>query len=412
MQDDRTIYDAEETTAVSDLFPYGSDAPATHEAPSTESIPTGPWAPTERTRSAGRAARRAERERRRRRRRRTITTLVAVLLVLGGGGYAVYAVVLPALGLLGGSSSVSDYPGPGHDSVQVVVASGDTGSVIGRKLADAGVVATATAFTQAFAANPAAAGIQPGTYTLQLEMKAVDAVSALLNSANRVETRVTIPEGLRASQVYEKIASVTGIPLDQVQAAAADTAAIGLPAEAGGAVEGWLFPATYAFEPEMTATQMLSQMVAKTVSVLDARAVPADQRETVLTKASIVEKEVNSSDDYGKVARVIENRLERTIALQMDSINAYGLNKSGVDLTAADLQADNPYNSRLHVGLPPTPIANPGEGTIDAALNPTPGDWTYFVTVNLDTGETVFTDDYEEFLAAKEQYQQWVKENG
>ena len=237
------------------------------------------------------------------------------------------------------------------------------------------------------------------------------AVTALLDTTRRISYKVTVPEGLTADQTYERISAVTLIPVADLQAAAA-SGAVGLPAEAGGVIEGWLFPATYSFEPGSTATTILTEMVAKTVSVLDALGVPAERRHTVLVVASIAEKEVAFAAEYGKVARVIQNRLEREIPLGMDSINAYGLGKSGTELVGSDFDVDNPYNSRMHLGLPPTPISNPGEAAIAGALSPAEGDWVYFVTVNLDTGETVFTQSYDEFLAAKAQYQQWVAENG
>jgi UPF0755 protein len=360
----------------------------------------------------GRSHRRTERRgNRRRHRRRSSVALVIAFLLVATAGYFLMKTIWPSLA--GGSTaSVSDYPGPGHGTVQVVVKPGDTGAAIATTLVDNGVVATRSAFTDAFKANPKASSIQPGTYTLMLEMKAQDAVDRLLDPASRVSYKVTIPEGLTAAQIYDRISSVTTVPVATITAAAADPAGIGLPAEAGGHVEGWLYPATYDFEPGSTATQMLSTMVKKTVSVLDGLNVPAAQRESVLTTASIAEKEVKFPDQYPKVTRVIANRIARQIPLGMDTINAYGLNKAAIDLTAADLKVDNPYNSRVHLGLPPTPISNPGQATIQAALSPTPGDWIYFVTVNLDTGETIFTNNYDEFLAGSAQYQQWLKSKG
>lgn len=366
--------------------------------------------PEQPVRSRKRSDQRAAR--RRRKRRRGAIAMTLTFLLVATAGYYLMKTVWPTIS--GGSSaaSVSDYPGPGHGAVQVVVGSGDSGAKIGATLAGARVVATQSAFTKAFKANASAPSIQPGTYNLMLEMKASDAVTMLLDPASKVDYKVTVPEGLRATQIYDRISSVTTIPVADLAAAAADTASIGLPAEAGGNVEGWLFPATYSFQPKVTATEILSQMVAKTVSVLDGLGVAADQRESVLTIASIAEKEVSFPDEYAKVTRVIDNKLTRQIPLQMDTINAYGLNKSAMDLTGADLKADNPYNSRVKLGLPPTPISNPGQATLQAALNPTPGDWTYFITVNLDTGETIFTSDYNEFLAGKAKYQEWLKAKG
>ena len=356
-----------------------------------------------RRRAVGKAAKR------RKRRRSIIAVVIAFALVIAAG-YVVVGFIEPLFN--GGSSDgkVADFPGPGTGTVQVVVNPGDTGAKIGATLAKAGVVGTQGAFTTAYSANPDAASIQPGTYKLLLEMRAVDAVSGLLDPARRVSYKVTVPEGLTATQIYEKVSAITTVPVADLKKAAADPA-VGLPAEAGGNVEGWLFPATYQFEPGSTATSILTQMIAKTVSVLDAAAVPADQRERILTIASIAEKEVNTADQYAKVARVILNRLDRQIPLGMDTINAYGVGKAAKDLTSADLDADNPYNVRLHLGLPPTPISNPGEATIQAAMNPADGPWTYFVTVNLTTGETVFTDNYDEFLAGKEQYKAWLAAN-
>ena len=92
----------------------------------------------------------------------------------------------------------------------------------------------------------------------------------------------------------------------------------------------------------------------------------------------------------------------------MDSTVGYVVQKRALDLTASDLETDSPYNTRVNTGLPPGPINNPGEDAIAAALQPAEGDWLYFVTVDGDTGETVFTADYDEFLAAKQQFQEWL----
>ncbi len=363
--------------------------------------------------TAGGASRsdRRRREQRRKRRRRTALTLVLMVTLFAG---MVTAVVLLGPSIVEGfrPQPAADFPGPGSGSVTIEITEGETGGEIGDALLEAGVVASRKAFVEAFDANPGAVSIQPGAYTLLLEMKAADAVAALLNPANRAEVKLTVPEGLRASQIYERIASVTGVPVAEVEAAAADTAAIGLPAEAGGNIEGWLAPATYTIQKGTTSSEILAEMIDKTVAILDERAVPVELREQVLIKASIVEKEVNFADDYGKVARVIENRLlpdsPTAGTLGMDSTLAYGLDKSGLDLTRSDLESDHPFNTRVHAGLPPGPICSPGTDAIDAVLNPTEGDWLYFVTVNPDTGETRFTASYDEHLANQELLRQWT----
>lgn len=166
-----------------------------------------------------------------------------------------------------------------------------------------------------------------------------------------------------------------------------------LPAEAGGNFEGWLEPGKYDVKGLGSAQKILKTIVDKRVSKLNEMHVPTgNERQRLLIIASIAEAEVNSSDYYGKVTRVILNRLDRDMTLGMDSTTAYGLGINGTQLTNAQLNdSSNKYNTRVNKGLTPTPISNPGDSAIQAAMNPEQGDWLYFVTVNLSTGETKFT---------------------
>lgn len=367
-------------------------------------------AATSRSRSA--ASRRAA-ARRRRRRQRTALVLAIVFGVLGVGGYLVVDRLGDGLSGLTNpfATEAEDYPGPGGDAVTVEIPEGATGADMGTVLQEAGVVASVRAFTEAYSQNPAASSIQPGTYQLQLEMRAADAVSRLV-SGEKVETTVTIPEGFTVAQVLDRVASVTAIPRDELQAALEDPAAVGLPAVAEGNAEGWLFPKTYTVQPDHDATTILSAMIEQTKNELTTLGVGEDRWQEVLTKASIVEKE--APDDYrGEVARVIENRLDRGSPLGMDAIDAYGRGKPADQITKAEFNdPDFPYASRQQVGLPPTPIANPGAASVEAVIDPPPGDWMWYVTVNLDTGETKFTDSYSEFEKFKAEYQAWAAENG
>jgi UPF0755 protein len=113
-----------------------------------------------------------------------------------------------------------------------------------------------------------------------------------------------------------------------------------------------------------------------------------------VTIASIVQAEAATKADMAKVARVVFNRLERGMPLQMDSTVNYALNRSTLRTTSADTRIDSPYNSYQRMGLPPTPIDNPGEDAMRAAIAPAAGNWLYFVTVK--PGDTRFTDNFEE----------------
>ncbi|WP_182111194.1 MULTISPECIES: endolytic transglycosylase MltG [unclassified Actinotalea] len=368
---------------------------------------------------AARSARRSERaerdRRRRKRRRRNLVALMLSLLVIGGAAWAVMQFVMPTINDLRGVSldqGNDDYPGPGHGSVDVVIPESATGGQMGEVLLEAGVVASKDAFTQAYTANPDAGGIQPGTYRLLLQMKAADAVTALLDSENRVQTKVTLPEGLRVDQILERLSSVTTVPVAEFEAAMADTAATGLPAEAGGSYEGWLFPATYTFQPGTTPTQMLSEMIGQTVANLDARGVAAADRQRVLTIASLVEREARSPEDRAMVARAIQNRLDVGMKLDIDAAVAYGAGIPGTELRNAHKDdTSNPYNLYARTGLPPTPIAAPSLVSIDAVLNPADGPWMYWVTINLDTGETRFATTLQEHNENVLLLRQWEDEN-
>lgn len=351
-------------------------------------------------------------KRRKSRRRRTVIVLALVIALLGGTGFVVWSVFGDLFTGTGSESSVKDYPGPGSGEAQVTVAAGDSGQAIGTKLVDLGVVATVGAFTDAYSANAQATSIQPGTYAVKQQMKASDAVNALLDQSNRVSSRVTIPEGYTAEQIYQRIYEVTTIPVDELTAAAADPSALGVPV-ATDTVEGWLYPATYEFEPGSSATQVLSAMVAKTVQELTAAGVATDQMETVLIKASIVEREGKLDEDRPKIARAIENRLAIDMPLQVDATVLYGIGVTGRSPNAAELaDAGNPYNSYKHPGLPPTPISNPGTNSVSAVLAPAQGDWLYWVTVNFDTGETLFAATYPEHLENKAKMDEWLEANG
>ncbi|WP_448072206.1 endolytic transglycosylase MltG [Georgenia yuyongxinii] len=373
---------------------------------------TAPGRDDAEVRRARREHRRDRDARRRRRRRRSAVVLfVTVALLAALSVWAVPRVV----DLIRGTGGPEDYPGPGSGEAVVVIEEGSTGQDIGTVLQEAGVVASVRAFTDAFQDNVNAPRIQPGTYALVKEMAARDAVVALLDPANKSEVTITVPEGFQAKQVYERVANVAGLPLEEVQAAAADPAGIGLPAEAGGNPEGWLAAATYSFQPGDDARDILGTMVKLTVTRLDERGVPVEERQQVLTEASIVEREVNLPEYYGQVARVIENRIadggEVAGRLQMDSTVLYGVGKVGGVPTREDMDSDNPYNTYKYPGLPPTAIGAPGEAAIDAVIDPPPGDWLYFATVNLETGETKFAATLEEHNANVAQLREYMDQN-
>ncbi|MCI7551252.1 MAG: endolytic transglycosylase MltG [Actinomycetaceae bacterium] len=342
---------------------------------------------------------------------RTGIALLVTTAVVVFGGVVAWPHVLSAIS----ATQVEDYEGAGNGEVVVTIPEGATGTEMGTILADADVVASPEAFTRAFKDNPRATSIQAGTYNLKKQMSGASAVSALLDPANIAEVNITIPEGFTVAQVIDRIATTLEVDAQEVSDAAADTEAIGLPEQAGGKLEGWLTPLTYTFGPDVTPTEVFRTAIEERVKELNELNIAQDQWERVLIVASIVEREVNVPEYYPQVSRVIENRLvddtEVNRRLQMDSTVLYGLGRTSGVPNGEDLDTDTPYNTYIHEGLPPTPISNPGKEVIEASLNPPEGDWLYFVTVNLDSGETLFTNNFADHQKNVQALRDWMAAN-
>jgi UPF0755 protein len=276
-------------------------------------------------------------------------------------------------------------------------------------MVDDGVIASVRPFVKAAEADPQATAIAPGVYGLRHHMSGKAALDLLLQPSSRLMSRVTVPEGMTVEQTLQRLSQGTGATVAELKAVAAKPAALGLPAYARGSLEGFLFPATYDFEPGTTPTQMLSTMVERAVQTLDELRIPEPQRLAVVTKASIVQAESGSAEDMPKIARVLDNRLAKGMKLQLDTTVNYATGKSGVTTSAQDRKNPSPYNTYLHAGLPPGPISNPGEQALRAVLAPAAGNWLYFVVVNPDTGETRFAATAQQHQKNVALFQQWLR---
>jgi UPF0755 protein len=350
-----------------------------------------------------------------------LAVLVA-LVVLVGGFY---------VGLTKGVSWVADqfqgpddYPGPGTGKVEFTVNEGDTLAEMGRNLKAKGVTKTVQAFIDAANAEPDSSGIQVGDYELQKQMKAADALEVLIDPGNLIGfPTVTIPEGLRLTEIVSTLAEHTDFSEAAYDRALQQPDKIGLPDYAGGNAEGYLFPATYEIKPGMKPVAILKAMVTRWQQAADEAGLEERAAELghtpaeLMIIASLVQAEGRGSD-MPKISRVIYNRLDgpgdkagTNGTLGIDASIAYGLGLSpgSTELTPEQLAEDTPYNTRLHAGLPPTPIEAPGDDAIAAAANPEDGNWYYYVTVDLSTGETKFYEDYDGFLEGRDEYKAYCE---
>ena len=340
--------------------------------------------------------------------------VLIVVLALGAGGVVGYQWVTGHLRWSSGSSSDEEFPGPGSGEAVVTIQQGDGGGAIARRLKAAGVIKNESPFIALFSHTPEAAGISPGQYRLKKQMTSQGALNALLDPTSFAGKRVTVPEGQRNSVVFAALSKGTGIPVKEFEAAAKDYRAIGVPENPAKSAEGYLWPGRYDIPEKATAKSILTMMVSRMNQQLEKRSVAPKDSHRILTLASIAEKEARTPENYGKVVRTIENRLSgagaakgHPMLLQLDSTVAYASGRSSVSTTPKERATDSPYNTYKHPGLPIGPISNPGAAAIDAALKPPAGEWLFWVTVNTDTGETVFSTNQADHDKAVAKWKAW-----
>ncbi|MFI7439541.1 endolytic transglycosylase MltG [Nonomuraea indica] len=344
-------------------------------------------------RSRGSGRRGSRRRRRRRNRGGFIAPLLAVIIlvgILGGGGYFGYQ-------WLSGALVPDDFTGQGEGEVIIEIKDGQIAAEVAAELERQGVVASARAFTNALESAGKSSQLQPGQYTMRKRMSAAAAV-ARLDSTNRMVSRVTLKEGLRLSDTLAKLAEETGKPAKEFQTAARNVRALGLPRYAGNKLEGYAFPSTYDVQPKTTPADLLTSMVDRFHETADKVGLEDGAKKLGYTPgqiviiASIIQAEAGRHEDMPKIARVIYNRLNREpeMKLEMDSTVMYALNKYGTAATHEELKTPSKYNTYMWPGLPPGPIANPGEHALEAALKPARGPWLYFVATDPNSNVTKF----------------------
>ncbi|ALJ20162.1 endolytic transglycosylase MltG [Microbacterium sp. No. 7] len=345
---------------------------------------------------------------------------VVVLALLGGlvwGGAALWNAYEAPIRAFMGWGEPEDYEeGLASGEVLVTIVSGDDGSTISETLHEAGVTKTPNAFYNYLIRAGKNPTFQPGVYALQRTMTSEAALTMLSDPTSRRDSVAQLREGLTVVQTVQILSESLDIPIADLEAAIADPSVYAVSASS---LEGWLFPATYTFDPGVTATEVIQTMVERAEQSLDAAGVPLERRQEILTIASIIQREARFEADFFKVSRVIQNRLDpgndQTHGLlQMDSTAQYGydeMHSGSASSSEAALTDDNPWNTYVHTGLPVGPISNPGDLAIDAAMHPADGPWLFFVTVDLDTGETIFTETYDEHLVYVEQWDQWCEAN-
>jgi UPF0755 protein len=266
---------------------------------------------------------------------------------------------------------------------QVIVPRGSTLADISRQLAEAGVISNATSFRLLARAEHADADVHAGAFRFDPHQTASEVLRSLLTGGAQIATWVTIPEGFTASEIAARLQSAgvsSGTNFQQYF--------LTTPLEVDGTktrnLEGFLFPSTYLVPLDASGPQIEKQFTDEFFKQLpsDASTRAKALHVTVpqaVTVASLVEREAKIDADRPVIAGVIYNRLRLNMPLQVDATIEYALPEHKSELSFGDLKIQSPYNSYLHAGLPPTPIANPGHASLEAAFHPAPTDALYYV---------------------------------
>jgi UPF0755 protein len=233
--------------------------------------------------------------------------------------------------------------------------------------------------------------LQPGTYHLATNERYSSVVSALQSGPPAVTDKLVVPEGYTINQIGAAVAKLPDVHITAAQFETAATNDVRSPYEPAtvNSLEGLLFPATYPVRSGETADELVEYMVevfdqhAASLGLTAAAKKLGYTPYQVVTIASIVEREAKLAPDRPLIADVIYNRLAIKMPLGADSTLLYGLGEPAATGNF-NYNQPNPYNTRLNAGLPPTAISNPGIPSLQAAMNPTPTTYLYWVEINPD----------------------------
>lgn len=352
---------------------------------------------------------RSEAQLQRLKKRHNVSLIAAIALFTAA---AVFTVTV--LGNNFGWFERQDYRGEGNETVNFNISEGDTLEQVGLDLANEDIVANAGRFIETFNEGHQGEFIQPGDYEMRRQMSSEAAVSVLMDEGDPANY-AAVANTLRMDDTFQILSDSTGISVDDFESAAEDTSKFGIPEEFP-TIEGYLHPGEYRFPLDATADEILQEMVDRTKETLANNNVPDDQAFRVLTVASIVEFE-GVPADYADVAGAIYNRIDRPDDetngfIQSDASVTYGLGRRSYDFSDEERNdSSNEYNTFANPGLPVGPIGSPGDESIDASANPADNDYYYWVTVNLDTGETEFAENFAQHEENVADYQSWCSDN-
>ena len=304
------------------------------------------------------------------------------------------------------AACASDGGGDPHGPpVRVTIPAGASLTAVADSLGKRGIVDDAKKFRRFASSKDAGTKVKPGIY----EFRAGDRWSTIVDRLVRgdiAKAKIVVPEGWTTRQIAARLAAALGGNADSIHARLADTAAAARYAVPGPTLEGYLYPATYVVPLGTPVDTVIGEMVKRyraawTPQMRAALQASGMSERDAVALASIVEREAKDWHERPTISSVYHNRLNKKMRLQADPTVQYALGHQRARLLYRDIAsvAQDPYNTYTHAGLPPGPIASPSQGAIQAAIQPAPGDYLYFVA--RPNGTHVFTRSLAEHNAAK-----------
>ena len=328
--------------------------------------------------------------------RRGVAGIVMALLII-----ALVREVKPS------TSAAPDYPcGSGGKEVMISIASGESGSSIANRLYTLKVIRSSAAFFRVAVGDERSASIAPGNHRIESGICAKQALEQLLDNS-RITNLLAINEGAWNSEIGTKLVAL-GFPEKMVE----NTLGSFVLPDGYSSLEGLLFPAQYSFDTSTSLTKILNTLVDRGLREIERAGISASKDgftpQELLIIASLAEAE-GGTGDYRKISQVVRNRIAINMPLQFDSTVHYIMESRGsIFLSTKSTLLKSPFNTYQNRGLPPTPINNPGFLAMQAAGNPAPGDWLYFITVA--PGDTRFTESFSQFSEWKLIYKKNLRE--
>ncbi len=324
--------------------------------------------------------------------------LIILLVAVGGGLFYVKSLLEPV-----------DEAGAGR-LVRLNIAGGSGATEISQQLYENGLIRNRHIFYWYALYQGSSRELQSGKYIFSTEQSVPEIMENLLNGAVE-ELSFTIPEGYNLQQITELLAEKGLIDKDEfVRLLTEGNFSYDFLPEINqseGWLEGYLFPETYLVNESTTEKAIINLLLNQFGKVIGELGWPGCSAETgynlhqIVTVASMIEKEAGTEADRPLIASVIYNRMAIGMKLDLDATLIYVLKKT--KLTNADIKLDSPYNTYLHSGLPPGPIASPGKASLEAALHPAKTDYYYYV-LDPNTGGHVFSKTYTEHLQKVKKY--------